>query len=401
MRVHPIQPDLPWPAVICIVAATALYLHGAGRERHTPGGWPLPRSIALLAGSLLLILALLPRLAHAGLQGHMWQHLLLGMYAPIMIALAMPGTLLLRRLPVRQARVLVGLLAARPVRIHIHPFTAAVLDIGGMYLWSHRRPFADPCECRERQNRGRGNRMNLEPCFLCSLPVMELEGQFDKMDSYYLLPEDDAYVQGAYGWCHALCLAQSSWGAFWFTRRRKHFTENMGYEQKASTGEHCVLRRPRDGTLLILRHDGLMFDIAPHALSKAKSTEGGVLLPVEHEMNLELDTAATVQKIRDDLMKHKRYSLWALIDEVGIRERMLFPRALEGGELRLDKRLRREWFGNWLSAKVVYERFIPDEIVSLSQTKGGASSSTMPGGGTPPPAGPSPALSSSTCKRSP
>lgn len=209
--------------------------------------------------------------------------------------------------------------------------------------------------------------MNLESCFLCALPVLELKGQFDKLDSYYLQPEDDAYVQGAYGWCHALCLVRSSWGHFWFTRRREHFTENIGYQQAASDGEHCVLRHPRTGELLILRADGLMFDVAPRALTKAKPSEGGVMLPIEQEMNIELDEGDLVREIRDDLVNQKRYPLWGLIDGLGIRAQMMFPRALEGGELRLDKRLRREWVGSWISAKAVYHRFLPDRVVALAQ----------------------------------
>lgn len=133
---HP-HPDVPWLAIVLVAFATALYLHGALREREEPGGWPLIRIACFLAGGVMLLVALLPPVmahAHASLSGHMWQHLLLGMYAPIPIALAMPGTLLLRRVPVNVARALVGLLATRPVRFLVHPLTAAVLDIGGMYV---------------------------------------------------------------------------------------------------------------------------------------------------------------------------------------------------------------------------------------------------------------------------
>lgn len=72
--------------------------------------------------------------AHHDLRGHMVQHLLLGMFAPLGLALGAPGTLLLRNVPVRVARGIVAFLGKLPVRFLIHPITAALLDIGGMYV---------------------------------------------------------------------------------------------------------------------------------------------------------------------------------------------------------------------------------------------------------------------------
>ncbi|WP_349573280.1 cytochrome c oxidase assembly protein [Azotobacter salinestris] len=99
--------------------------------------WNPWRTLSFGVGIALLGLALAPpvlALAHADLRGHMLQHLLLGMFAPLALVQGAPGTLLLRNLPPRAARALVAFLATRPVRTLIHPLTALALDIGGMYL---------------------------------------------------------------------------------------------------------------------------------------------------------------------------------------------------------------------------------------------------------------------------
>ncbi|MDR7342775.1 putative membrane protein [Pantoea alhagi] len=83
------------------------------------------------------MIAMLPPLAdwaHRDLRGHMLQHLFLGMFAPLGLVFGFPGTLLLRTVSAHTARCLMRFLRARPVRFLIHPITAALLDIGGMYL---------------------------------------------------------------------------------------------------------------------------------------------------------------------------------------------------------------------------------------------------------------------------
>jgi putative membrane protein len=99
--------------------------------------WDRWHTASFTTGIVLLALAVAPPLtkfAHADLRGHMLQHLLLGMFAPLGLVLGAPGTLLLRTLPAQHARYLVAWLDTPPLRILIHPITALMLDIGGMFL---------------------------------------------------------------------------------------------------------------------------------------------------------------------------------------------------------------------------------------------------------------------------
>jgi putative membrane protein len=121
-------------AVTCLLAA---YLIGAAHERRGRRGWSTARLASFTAGVGLILGALSPQLsawAHHDLRGHMLQHLLLGMLAPLALVLGAPGTLLLRRMPIRTARRMSAAMRSTPVARLTHPATALALDTGGLYL---------------------------------------------------------------------------------------------------------------------------------------------------------------------------------------------------------------------------------------------------------------------------
>lgn len=122
--------------VVVPLGVWAAYVVAAMRARAT-GTFSAWRIASFTAGTALLVAAMVPPvsvLAHHDLRGHMAQHLLLGMYAPLGLVLGAPGTLLLRSLPARAARGLIRALGTRVVRVFVHPVTALVWNVGGMYL---------------------------------------------------------------------------------------------------------------------------------------------------------------------------------------------------------------------------------------------------------------------------
>ncbi|WP_328348494.1 cytochrome c oxidase assembly protein [Micromonospora sp. NBC_00421] len=109
------------------------YLAAALRQRD-PGraGWSHWRTAGFGAGTALLAVAvLLP--AH-DLVGHMWQHLLVGMLAPLGLVLGAPGTLALRTVRPRVGRAALRLLRRPAVAAASHPVTGLLLTAGGLYL---------------------------------------------------------------------------------------------------------------------------------------------------------------------------------------------------------------------------------------------------------------------------
>jgi putative membrane protein len=118
------------PAWAATVAAV-LYLTAVRRRP-----WPIHRTASWLAGVGCAIAALTGPLAsaHGDLRAHMAGHLLLGMVAPLFLALARPVTLLLRALPVAAARRVGRLLRTAPVRLLTDPLVATALNATGLWL---------------------------------------------------------------------------------------------------------------------------------------------------------------------------------------------------------------------------------------------------------------------------
>lgn len=118
-------------------AVWLLYLAGVRRQWKLGRHWSGARTAAFSAGMILLGIAFAPPFfvrAHADIRFHMWQHLLIGMVAPVGLVLGAPLSLVLRSLRKKQARQLFRALRSRPLRVLCHPVTALVLNVGGMYL---------------------------------------------------------------------------------------------------------------------------------------------------------------------------------------------------------------------------------------------------------------------------
>lgn len=126
------------PAVfVVLLAGGYVLLAGRARRHNAQAGWSRWRTGWFLAGCALLAAGLLPPVApwaHGDFRGHMLQHLLIGMYAPLGLVLGAPVTLLLRNLPAEQGRRLTGLVQSRPVHALANPVTALLLSVGTLGL---------------------------------------------------------------------------------------------------------------------------------------------------------------------------------------------------------------------------------------------------------------------------
>lgn len=139
-HIHAFIPPLTQGSLIIwlmLLVAWIAYLFAALNTRLCGSAWNIRRDISFSLGIILLAIALSPPImnwAHHELRGHMLQHLLIGMFAPLFLALALPMTLALRSLPVATARVLSRILRSRGFYWLSHPVSALLLNIGGMYL---------------------------------------------------------------------------------------------------------------------------------------------------------------------------------------------------------------------------------------------------------------------------
>jgi putative membrane protein len=118
---------------VALAAAVYLLLWRRARRRNTVRGPGRARAAMFVAGCVLLALALsapMEAFADRDFRGHMLQHLIIGMYAPIALVLGAPITVLLRALPAANARRVTSVLRSVPVRILTHPATALTLSTG-------------------------------------------------------------------------------------------------------------------------------------------------------------------------------------------------------------------------------------------------------------------------------
>ncbi|WP_238556702.1 cytochrome c oxidase assembly protein [Gordonia terrae] len=114
-----------------LVFVGVIYIVAAQRCRRQPRGWNHWHTASFIVGLIVLGLALRPSTSDA-FSDHMLGHLLLGMYAPLALALGAPMTLILRTAPVSVTKPLVHLLRPRPAQIATHPAVLLTSTIGGL-----------------------------------------------------------------------------------------------------------------------------------------------------------------------------------------------------------------------------------------------------------------------------
>ena len=127
-----------WVAPVVVVSVMGgCYLGAVARHRERRGrAWSRWRSASWTAGAALVGAATSPpaEAAAAMATGHMVQHVVLGMLAPVALVLGAPVTLLLATSTAATGRRIGRLLRSRAVHALGHPVTAATLSVGGMYV---------------------------------------------------------------------------------------------------------------------------------------------------------------------------------------------------------------------------------------------------------------------------
>ena len=124
MTVH----DGPVTAVLAL-AVVAAYELGAWRLRGRGDRWPPPRDVVFGLG---VGAAIFP--AGPGFTEHVLQHVVAGMFAPLLLVLGRPVTLLLRTAPLAVRRRLKPLPRSRAAAALTYPPVAAGLDAGSLWL---------------------------------------------------------------------------------------------------------------------------------------------------------------------------------------------------------------------------------------------------------------------------
>lgn len=126
-----------WLPIAIIAVVGTLYISGLVQLKKRNRTWNTSKTISFLGGICLVAIAMMPQIAnwaHHDLRGHMVQHLLIGMFAPIFLVLGAPLTLTLKTLPRNLSQIITLILNSRLFHFISHPLTALLLNIGGMYI---------------------------------------------------------------------------------------------------------------------------------------------------------------------------------------------------------------------------------------------------------------------------
>jgi hypothetical protein len=200
----------------------------------------------------------------------------------------------------------------------------------------------------------------LDDCPMCGKPVLELEGQFELLQSYFT-DEDDPATQ-IFGEVHTTCFAASPHGATWTRWRINHFSTVRGYAPVGARDGWTVLTHPRLREVLGF-HDSGASIAANHRDRDLALAEGGGSLLEESESHITLADPEFTRSIQEELLDKNALPLRRITDHLGISDRLYWPDVLTTGKYVFSRQLRREWSPRSFSATVRYLKFLPEVVL--------------------------------------
>lgn len=136
---------------VAAVVFAGLYVAGVVRLRRRGDSWSIGRTLAWVAGCLVLLVTSssgIKAYGSAMFSVHMAEHMTLNMFVPVLLVLGGPLTLALRALPAAAEAQPPGprewlqwLVHSRPTALLSHPITAFVLFVGSLYAVYFTRLF--------------------------------------------------------------------------------------------------------------------------------------------------------------------------------------------------------------------------------------------------------------------
>jgi hypothetical protein len=203
--------------------------------------------------------------------------------------------------------------------------------------------------------------MNQPTCKACGAVALEVDGQFEKLDSYYL--EDDGPPPESAGYWHTSCFVNSGYGPAWHDVRLRNHIGVRGYTIVVSEGDWTVIKHPREKETLALSRRGEFVSLT-YPPGKPRSVAGGsIYRRVDKEFHFKDDDEELIQKIQESLLATKTFPILAVFEAFEIANRILHPEALRDSHIHFTRELRRYWSRTSVSARWEYGVFVPAELV--------------------------------------
>lgn len=201
--------------------------------------------------------------------------------------------------------------------------------------------------------------MTLATCVSCGLPVLELEGQFEKLDSFYVAGHVPPLASA--GWWHASCLAGAPSAGDWYRARLRNFVEVRGYGVVAKLATWTVVRHPGSGEVLAFGASGELLSLS--LAGPSRRVDGGAVYSVVEQMfNLELDDHELIAATQRALRLSGTVPVTELLVRLGVLDRVVHPASLDGSALHFVGELEPYWTRSAVSARAEYGVFVPEDL---------------------------------------
>lgn len=180
--------------------------------------------------------------------------------------------------------------------------------------------------------------MELSACVACRRSVLELEGQFDKLDSYFI--EEGSPPPESAGFWHLACLRASNVGPAWQAARLRNYRDVRKFAVVAEPPGFVVLQQSR-GKRIAIGATGELVDLSFVGRPRLRENESGVVFGISE---FQIAPIRAFEPGAD-------HPLSALLDALGIADRVVDTIALERAIFRVDDAKR--------GAEMFYGVFIP------------------------------------------
>lgn len=201
--------------------------------------------------------------------------------------------------------------------------------------------------------------MRAATCVGCGRVVVQLEGQAEKLDSFYL--EDDGPPPESAGYWHRRCLEESPYGEAWYQARLRNYVAVRRYVEVATSTDWTVVRHPRSAEPLAFARGGASLSLT-FAGGRPRRVAGGAVYRVADEYSLELDDRDAIAVIRDALSADGEFPIPSLFQLLDIADRVVHSEALKNAVFRPGPSVPGEWHARAISARAEYGVFVPDEL---------------------------------------
>lgn len=197
-------------------------------------------------------------------------------------------------------------------------------------------------------------------CIGCGLPVLELAGQFENLDSYFIeAGQPDPATAGEW---HTVCLVASPFGSAWNAARLRNYREVRGYATVAELADWTIVRRGTTGGCVAFGRVGKLLALAElGSKKKSRRAAGGRVFPVVDEgYNLDVKDREVVDGIRERFAATGSVPLLFVCELLGIRERIWHPEALDRAVV---SSIRQSESRHFITMAIEYGVFVPDELL--------------------------------------